>query len=102
MFVPHVWKYVKTDGNRNIVEMIIGQPVFQRSYIAPPGVAPEALGILRTAFAATMQDPQYLADADKMRIDISPLPGAQVQEIVQKLHATPKAIVEKARAAIRP
>jgi hypothetical protein len=37
-----------------------------------------------------------------MRIDISPLPGAKVQEIVAKLHATPKDIVEKARAAIRP
>jgi hypothetical protein len=102
MGVPHVWKYVKTEENRKIVEMIIGQQVFQRSYIAPPGVAPEALGILRTAFDATMRDPQYLAEADKMRIDISPLPGAKVQEIVQKLHATPKDIVEKARAAIRP
>jgi tripartite-type tricarboxylate transporter receptor subunit TctC len=53
-------------------------------------------------FDDTMKDPQYLADADKMRIDISPLPGPQVQEIVRKLHATPKDIVEKARAAIRP
>ncbi len=49
-----------------------------------------------------MKDPQYLADADKMRIDISALPGDKVQEIVLKLHSTPKDIVEKARAAIRP
>ena len=49
-----------------------------------------------------MKDAEYLADADKMRIDISPLPGPKVQEIVSKLHATPKDIVEKARAAIRP
>src|SRR3954452_10607346 len=102
MGVPHIWSFVKTEENRKIVEMVIGQQVFQRSYIAPPGVVPEALGILRTAFDATMRDPQYLAEADKMRIDISPLPGAKVQEIVQKLHATPKDIVEKARAAIRP
>jgi tripartite-type tricarboxylate transporter receptor subunit TctC len=102
MGVPHVWKYVNSEENRKVVELIIGQQVFQRSYIAPPGVAPEQLAVLRKAFDDTMKDPQYLADADKMRIDISPLPGAQVQEIVQKLHATPKAIVEKARAAIRP
>jgi len=76
--------------------------VFQRSYIAPPGIAPEALAILRTSFDATMKDPQFQSDADKMRIDISPLPGTKVQEIVGKLHATPKDIVEKARAAIRP
>jgi tripartite-type tricarboxylate transporter receptor subunit TctC len=102
MGVPHIWQFVKTEENRKIVEMIIGQQVFQRSYIAPPGVAPEALTILRTSFDATMKDPQFQADADKMRIDISPLPGAKVQEIVAKLHATPKDIVEKARAAIRP
>jgi tripartite-type tricarboxylate transporter receptor subunit TctC len=102
MGVPHVWRYVKSEEDRKVVELIIGQQVFQRSYIAPPGVAPEQLSVLRKAFDDTMKDPQYLADADKMRIDISPLPGAQVQEIVQKLHATPKAIVEKARAAIRP
>ena len=49
-----------------------------------------------------MKDTQFLADADKLRIDIAPLPGAKVQEIVQKLHATPKDIVQAARAAIRP
>jgi hypothetical protein len=49
-----------------------------------------------------VKDPQYLADADKLHIDISPFPGAKVQEIVQKLHSTPKDIVESARAAIRP
>jgi tripartite-type tricarboxylate transporter receptor subunit TctC len=102
MGVPHVWKYVKTEENRKVVELVIGQQVFQRSYIAPPGIVPEALDTLRTAFDATMKDPQYLADAEKMRIDISALPGAKVQEIVAKLHATPKDIVEKARAAIRP
>jgi tripartite-type tricarboxylate transporter receptor subunit TctC len=102
MGVPHVWQFVKTEENRKIVEMIIGQQVFQRSYIAPPGTAPEALAILRSSFDATMKDAQFLADANKMHIDISPLPGAKVQEIVAKLHATPKDIVDKARAAIRP
>jgi len=102
MGVPHIWQYVKSEENRKIVEMIIGQQVFQRSYIAPPGVTPEALTTLRTSFDATMKDAQYLADAEKMRIDISALPGTKVQEIVAKLHATPKDIVEKARAAIRP
>jgi tripartite-type tricarboxylate transporter receptor subunit TctC len=102
MGVPHIWKYVKTEENRKIVELIIGQQVFQRSYIAPPGVVPEALAILRKGFDDTMKDPEYKADADKMRIDISALPGQAVQDIVAKLHATPKDIVEKARAAIRP
>ena len=102
MGVPQVWQYVKSEEERKVVELIIAQQVFQRSYIAPPGIMPEALARLRAGFDATMRDPQYLADAERMRIDISPLPGATVQEIVQKLYATPRDIVEKARAAIRP
>jgi tripartite-type tricarboxylate transporter receptor subunit TctC len=102
MGVPHVWDFVKTEENRRVVELIIGQQVFQRSYIAPPGTPAEQLAVLRAAFDATMRDPQYLAEAERQRIDISPLPGAKVQELVAKLHATPKATVERARAAIRP
>jgi tripartite-type tricarboxylate transporter receptor subunit TctC len=102
MGVPHIWKYVRGKEARQVVELVIGQQIFQRSYIVPPGVAPETLQTLRTAFDATMRDPQFLADAEKMHIDISPLLGAKVQEIVAKLHATPRDIVEKARAAIRP
>ena len=102
MGVPHVWDYVKNDLDRAVVELVIGQQVFQRSYIAPPEIPAAPLGILRSAFDATMKDEQFLADGDKLRIDISPLPGAKVQEIVQKLHATPKDVVQAARSAIRP
>jgi hypothetical protein len=102
MGVPHVWDYVKSDESRKVVELVIGQQVFQRSYIAPPEIPAAPLSILRTAFDATMTDPQFVAEADKLRIDIAPLPGAKVQEIVQKLHATPTNVVQAARAAIRP
>jgi hypothetical protein len=102
MGVAHVWDFVKSDENRKIVELVIGQQVFQRSYIALPNIPAEPLSILRTAFDATVKDAQYLADAKKMKIDIEPLSGAKVQEIVLKLHATPKDIVQKARQVIRP
>jgi tripartite-type tricarboxylate transporter receptor subunit TctC len=85
-----------------VVELVISQQVFQRSYIAPPGMPAEQLATLRAAFDATMSDTQFLEDADKLRIDISPLPGGKVQELVQKLYATPKDIVLRARQAISP
>jgi tripartite-type tricarboxylate transporter receptor subunit TctC len=102
MGVPSVFKYVKGEDERKVVELVISQQVFQRSYIAPPGLPAESLATLRSAFDATMSDRQFLEDAEKIRIDVSPLPGAKVQELVQKLYAAPKDIVARARQAIAP
>lgn len=102
MGVPSVWKYVKTDEARKVVELVISQQVFQRSYVAPPGTPTQQIDTLRKAFDATMSDPQFLEEAAKLRIDITPLPGAKVQEVVQGLYAAPKEIVEQARRAINP
>lgn len=102
MGVPSVFKYVTNEEDRKVVELIISQQVFQRSYIAPPGVPAGQIETLRSAFDATMRDKEFLTDAETMRIDISPLPGAKVQELVAKLYASPKDIVARARQAISP
>jgi tripartite-type tricarboxylate transporter receptor subunit TctC len=101
MGVPTVFKYVENEEDRKVVELVISQTIFHRSYIAPPATSPAQLEILRKAFDDTMKDPQFLAEAEKVRIDIEPLPGAKVQEVIMKLFATPKEIVERARRAIR-
>ena len=102
MGVPSVFQYVKNDQDRKVVELVISQTVFHRSYIAPPETPPAQLEVLRKAFDATVVDKQFLAEAEKARVDIEPLSGAKVQEVVAKLYASPKDVVERARKAIRP
>jgi tripartite-type tricarboxylate transporter receptor subunit TctC len=100
--IPHIFKFVTNENERVVAELVISQQVFQRSYILPPGTSPEAVDILRKAFNDTMSDAQFMADAEKMRISITPLPGAEVQEVIRKLYATPKEFVERAKTAIKP
>jgi tripartite-type tricarboxylate transporter receptor subunit TctC len=102
MAVPMVFKTVRGDEDRQVVELVVSQTIFHRSYIAPPETPPAQLEILRAAFDKTVVDPQFLADAEKMRIDIDALPGAKVQDVVARLFQTPAPIVERARKAIRP
>ncbi len=102
MGVPQIWSYMRDDNARQVHLMVVSQQAFTRPYFIATGTPPELVTTLRTAFDATMRDPEYLADAKKMRIDISPLPGATVQGLIKKLYDTPKSIVEQARAAIRP
>ncbi len=102
MGVPHIFQFVNNPDDRKVVELIISQTVFHRSYIAPPGTPPAQIEILRTAFDKTMADQTFLSDAEKSRVDIDALSGAKVQEVIAKLYATPKDIIERAKKAIRP
>ena len=49
-----------------------------------------------------MKDPQFLAEADKLRIDVAPLSGERVQEVVRNLYASSPEVIDLARAAINP
>jgi tripartite-type tricarboxylate transporter receptor subunit TctC len=102
MGVPTVFQFVKGEDDRKVVDLVISQTVFHRSYIAPPDTPPAQLEILRKAFDEAMADKAMLADAEKLRIDIEPLSGGKVQDVVAKLYSTPKDVVERARKAIRP
>jgi tripartite-type tricarboxylate transporter receptor subunit TctC len=99
--VPEIWKYIAKDEDRKAVELVVSQQVFGRPYMAPPGTPPAQVNILRDAFAAAMKDAQFLADAEKARIDVAPLHGSKVQEVVQKLYATPPATVERAKEIVK-
>jgi hypothetical protein len=102
MGVPPIWNYVKEGEARKIVELVLSQQVFMRSYIAPPGTPPEQIEMLRSAFEQTVKDKDFLDDADRMHIEIDPLSGAKVQELVAKIYATPDDIVEQAKKSIKP
>jgi tripartite-type tricarboxylate transporter receptor subunit TctC len=100
--VPHIMAYVKDDTTRKVLELILSQTVFHRSFIAPPATTPANLAVLRRAFDATMKDPQFLAEAEKLRIDVAPLSGERVQEVVRKLYESSPEVIGLARAAINP
>ena len=102
MGVPEIWRYIRNDENRKVVEVVVSQQAFERPYLTAQGTPAERVATLRTAFDATLRDPRFLADAEKFGIDVSPLPGSQLQELVQRLYDTPKTILEQAKRAIRP
>jgi tripartite-type tricarboxylate transporter receptor subunit TctC len=100
--VPPLWDFIRSEDDRKAVALIITQQMFQRPYLAAPGVPQAQVAILRSAFEATMRDQQFLADAQKTRIDINPLNGAALQDLVAKIYATPKSVVERAKEILKP
>ena len=89
----------KTAEDRQVMELVYSQAVFGRPYVLPPGVPDERVAALRKAFMAALADPNLLAEAKKMRLDIGPLSGQDVQTLVATLFAMPSVDGRAAPAA---
>jgi tripartite-type tricarboxylate transporter receptor subunit TctC len=68
----------------------------------PPNVPAERVDAMRRAFEATMKDRDFLAEADKLKIEIDPLSGVQVAALIADIYKTPSETVERVRAAMAP
>lgn len=99
--VPRLVDLAHNDEQRQILELFSQAEKVGRSLTAPPGLPPERVAELRAAFTATLKDPGFLADAARMRVDLSPLPGDQLQAIIEKSFDYSPTIVARAEALIR-
>ena len=99
--VPTAPELAKTPEARQAIEILLSQDILARPYWAPPNVPSDRVAALRTAFDRTAADPAFVADIEKQRLDLSPMSGAEVERIIHKLYATPKAVAELAAAATK-
>jgi tripartite-type tricarboxylate transporter receptor subunit TctC len=98
--VPRVVDLARNDEQRQILELFSQSEKVGRSLTAPPGVSPARVAELRSAFAAAVKDPDFLTDAERMQVSLSPLPGDELQAIIEKSFAYTPSIVAKAEALI--
>lgn len=94
--VPLIQSYAKTDEQRQLLRFgIIIPNRFTRPYFLPPGVPADRVAALQKAFAQTMADPQFLAEAKKIRLDINPIGAGALQTLIRDYLAMPAPLKEK-------
>ena len=98
--VPLVTDLARNDLEREALELILAGQAMGRPFAAPPNVPDERVAALRAGFNATMTDPQFLAEAEKQGLEIQPVSGARLQELVERMFKAPPAAIEAARKAI--
>jgi tripartite-type tricarboxylate transporter receptor subunit TctC len=86
---PTARELAKDAADRNLIEILEMPYALSRPYAAPPEVPPERARALQQAFMATQKDPAYLADADKVGIEISPISGAEIRKLIDQIAKTP-------------
>jgi tripartite-type tricarboxylate transporter receptor subunit TctC len=90
--VPLVMDFAKTDEERQIFKLVFARQPMGRPFLAPPGVPADRTATLRKAFMDAMKDPGFLAEAEKMQLEIDLVSGDAVQAIVRDVYQTPKSI----------
>lgn len=99
--VPLVTDLVDDQLKRSALKLIISRQTIARPFAAPPGVPQLQTRILRQAFDATMKDPDFLAEARSLDLDVSPIGGEEVGSLLQAIYGSPPEIVGLATQLIR-
>jgi tripartite-type tricarboxylate transporter receptor subunit TctC len=99
--VPFVMDFAKTDKQRQILRLVFSRQVMGRPFAGPPGIPEDRAAALRAAFDATMQDPEFLADAERQGLEVKPERGETLAKLVDDLYQTPADVVALARDAVR-
>jgi len=100
--VPSALDLIGDPVKRQMLELILIRQEIGRPLAAPPGVPADRLQILRQAFAETMTDPDFLAEAERAQLEIDPLGAREIEALLATAYATPSAIVREAAALIEP
>ena len=97
--VPFVMDLAKTERDRKILELVFARQAWGRPFAAPPNLPADRAKALQAAFMATMKDPDFLEDAKKQKLEIAPISGEKIGQLIAQLYASPKDIVEAAKEA---
>jgi tripartite-type tricarboxylate transporter receptor subunit TctC len=93
--VPTAHELARTPEDRALIELAELPLKMARPFIAPPELPPARAAILKQAFMATQRDPAYLADAKELQIDISPLSGEEIAQVLQRLAQSPPDLIQR-------
>jgi len=100
--VPSARDLVADPADRKVLELILIRQEMGRPLVAPPGIPVERLAALREAFAATMKDAGFLAEAGRLQLEIDPLDGEAIAKLLAGAYAAPRDVVARAAALVEP
>ena len=95
--VPLVLDFAKNDDDRAVMRVLVADTEIATPMIAPPGMPAERVALLRKSFQAMLADADFLADANKVGLDVDPVTGETMQKTVDDMFALPPATIERAK-----
>ena len=98
--VPSIYKFAKTETQRQLLRFVFSSVEFGRPYVFPPDVPADRVAVMRKAFADVANDPQMLADAERAKVDMTFRSAAHLEQVVERLYRTPPDLIETVRKLV--
>jgi tripartite-type tricarboxylate transporter receptor subunit TctC len=96
--VPLISDSTRTPEDRQVFDFLFAPQEMGRPFFAPPGVPPERVRALRDAFERALKDPAFLAEADKLGLEVQHGGGEAIDRLLERVYATPKEVIERVKA----
>ncbi|HEY5965211.1 MAG TPA: tripartite tricarboxylate transporter substrate-binding protein [Xanthobacteraceae bacterium] len=97
--VPTVIEFARTDEQRQVLRAVMNATEIGTAFFTTPGAPADRVEALRRAFDATMKDPEFLAEAVRTKLTLGPLPGEELQKLVNEVTSLSPEMIEKVKAA---
>ncbi len=97
--VPLIAELAKTQEQKQALDLALARLEFGRPFFTPPNVPAARVNAIRRAFDATMKDPEFLAEADRLKIEIDPMTGEEIAKMLEQISKTPADVVARVRTA---
>ena len=95
--VPYVVDLANTKEEKDVLTILAAPGELGRPFIVAKAVPAERVQILRAAFAATLRDEAFLADAQKQSLPVDPVTGEEAENIIAGIYAAPPDLAKKVR-----
>jgi tripartite-type tricarboxylate transporter receptor subunit TctC len=96
---PSLGEIGNTPEDKQVFALYYNGSAIGRSLIGAPRIPRERVGALRDAFAAMVRDPEFVAELQRTNVELDPLPGAELEQLVERTLAIPAAVRERAKLA---
>jgi hypothetical protein len=100
--LPLFTEVIKGEDNLATYKTWAASYEFQRPFSLPPNAPKERLETLRKAFAATLRDSAFLAEAKKTKLDIEPVPGEEIEGHVKQIYSMSDKVKQNLSFLVRP
>src|SRR3954468_19783191 len=95
--VPSAFDLLSNERDQKILRVLPAPGDIGKPLVAQVSVPQDRVQILRTAFAAMVKDPAFLADAEKTRQVVSPTLGDAAVKLLDEIYSSPEDIIQAAR-----